>query len=149
MLLLPYIIMCTYNDIAHIGDISDQSHIVMRFITSHIAFEANARANCWELHFDNVLARRFIVHSHFLLYHHLLDHREMSISGVWYKYSFKYDFLYCWVLVIPYWTIWLRAWAQFWYHIVATLWINLGYCFIMIDLCCPNGRLLELFCGLT
>ena len=31
---------------AYIGNISESSHIMMRFIRSHIAFWANARANC-------------------------------------------------------------------------------------------------------
>ena len=83
MLILPYIIVHTYVDMANIGDISDPSHIVMRFIRSHIASGADARAVCWELHFDNLSAcHSVVVHSHWLMYHHLLGHWEMSISHV-------------------------------------------------------------------
>ena len=59
MPMLPYIIVHTYIDMAHIGDILDLSHIVLRFIRSHIASRAHPRAICWKLHFDNVLALPF------------------------------------------------------------------------------------------
>ena len=79
------------------------------------------------------MACYFIVHSHLLIYHHLLGHREMSISHILYQYSFEYDFLHCWVFVISYQAIWLRVLAQslisYYGHI---LWINLGYHFILI-----------------
>ena len=78
--LIVYTIL--YNDIIVKTDISNSSHIVMRFIGSHIVSAANARAICWELHFDNVLASHFVVHSHFLMYHHLLGHQEIGIAYV-------------------------------------------------------------------
>ena len=71
-----------YIDMAYIGDISNPSHIVLRFIRSHIASGVDARAICWELHFDNALACCFTMHSHFLMYHLLLGDREMGISHV-------------------------------------------------------------------
>ena len=87
MLMLPYIIVHTFIDMVHIGDISD---------LSHIASGTDARANCWQLHSSNILACHFvIVHSHLFMYHHLLGHREMSISCIWYQYSFEYDLLHC------------------------------------------------------
>ena len=46
MLMSPDIIGHAFVDMAHIGDILDLSHIVMRFIISHIASGADARAIC-------------------------------------------------------------------------------------------------------
>ena len=83
MLMLSYIIVCTFIDMAHIGDISDLFHIVIRSIRSHIASRADVRTICWELHFGNLLACHYVVvHSRLLMYHHLLGHRKMSISCV-------------------------------------------------------------------
>ena len=56
MFMLSYIIVHTFVDMANIGDILNPSHIVMRFIRSHIASRVDARANHWELHFNNLSA---------------------------------------------------------------------------------------------
>ena len=48
--------------------------VVMRFIKSHIASEADARAILLEITLGHILTCCFVVYSRLLMYHHLLDH---------------------------------------------------------------------------
>ena len=58
--MLPYIIVRTFVDMAHIGDILDPSHIVKRSIRFHTAYGADA----WAILIGNSI---FVIYWHVVL----------------------------------------------------------------------------------
>ena len=128
MLMLPYIVVMRSMLIWHILETFwTRFHVVvvvvvvvLRFIKSYIASWADARPFLLGVVFWWHIVVQFYCAFPFTHVQLLLGHQEMSILHVWCQYSFKYDFLHYWVLVILYWNIWLGVFAWFWHLIIAT-----------------------------